>query len=77
MTRVEQWRWPSLISPRKGSARMTVRRVPAAQVPLSSAEPVDDEAAHSADVEQRLDFQDTLPIVFHLGSDVDPQATEA
>ena len=75
MTRVEQWRWPSLMSPRKSSLRMTVRRVPVAHVPLSSAEPADDEAARPGDVDQRLDFQDTLPLVFHLGSDA--QATEA
>jgi hypothetical protein len=54
---------------------MTVRRVPVAHVPLSSAEPADDEAARPGDVDQRLDFQDTLPLVFHLGSDA--QATEA
>jgi hypothetical protein len=77
MTRVEQWRWPSLISPRKSSLRLRVRRVPAAQAPLPLADPVDDEAAGPGDEEQRRDFQDTLPLVFHLGGDVDPQATEA
>jgi len=63
------WRWPSAILARKGPPWLTVSRVPPDDsVPSASAQ------AYAIDLPielSRRDFQDTVPIVFHLDGNVD------
>ena len=75
MTRVAQWRWPSLI-PRKALPRLTVARVSSEQQTAPALPEADDGDACESDVARR-DFQDTLPLVFHVGGSAAAEAADA
>ena len=74
MVRVAQWRWPSLI-PRKAISRVTVARVAGVQAEQTAAAlPEATEGDGSEADLARRDFQDTLPLVFHVGGPDAPNA---
>ena len=75
MVRMALWRWPSVILARKASPWLTVARVS-----VDDAASAREQAHHPVDLPiepARRDFQDTLPIVFHLGNNVDAEAPGA
>jgi hypothetical protein len=79
MVRVSQWRWPTLI-PRKATPRVRVARVAAVREPAEQASLASPESTECALCESdpaRRDFQDTLPLVFHVGGHAGPEAPEA
>ena len=75
MVRMGLWRWPSAILARKASPWLTVARVstdreaaPAAEETTSLDLPIE---------ASRRDFQDTLPLVFHLPGAPGTEGSEA
>jgi len=75
MLRMALWRWPSAILARKASPWLTVARVVADRTPTSAPEQ-SDRIDLPIDLSRR-DFQDTLPLVFHLPGTTDAEGTEA
>ena len=72
MVRMALWRWPSAILARKASPWLTVSRVPPDDSAPSAGAQAD---AIDLPIElSRRDFQDTLPIVFHLDGNLDTGA---
>lgn len=72
MVRMALWRWPSAILARKASPWLTVARVSADERPKPATEEAD--AIDVAIDLSRRDFQDTLPLVFHLRGNVDVES---
>ena len=75
MVRMGMWRWPSAIFARKASPWLTVARVSIESAPVP---PVNEAGEIDLPIElSRRDFQDTVPLVFHVGGNVDAEAPEA
>ena len=75
MVRMGLWRWPSAILARKSSPWLTVARVSADHAPTPA---IEEAGCIDLPIElSRRDFQDTLPLVFQVGGNLDAEAPEA